>query len=253
MAGKVYCYQGIRFYIELRRLGCLMKKVAIIQSNYIPWKGYFDVLASVDQFVLFDHVQFTRRDWRNRNKIKTMQGVNWLTIPVQVKGNYSQSIRDIRVVDNKWQMKHWNSICHAYAKSSHFADYRDLFADLYLSKASQLQKLSDINSLFMREICQFLGITTEFLSSDELQLVEGKNECLIDICKQLGAHIYVSGPAAKAYLDLAQFRQAGIEVQFMDYSNYPEYEQLHGSFEHAVSIIDLLFNTGPESRNYMKY
>jgi len=229
-----------------------MKKVAIIQSNYLPWKGYFDVLAGVDQFVLYDHVQYTRRDWRNRNRVKTKQGVKWVTVPVFIQERSKQTIRATKIADQRWATKHWKTICQAYGRSKYFSNYQEIFSELYL-KASHLEYLSEINTLFIREICGLLGITTEIQRSDELQLIEGKNESLIGICKQLDADIYVSGPAAKTYLDLNLFNEAGIEVQFMDYSNYPEYEQLHGKFEHAVSIIDLLFNTGQEARKYMKY
>src|SRR5262245_47310638 len=107
------------------------KRVAIVQSNYIPWKGYFDLINSVDEFVLFDDVQYTRRDWRNRNKIKTPQGLLWLTIPVEVKGKFQQKIHDTRVSDLRWQTKHWQSIAQAYGKARYFAEYRECFENLY--------------------------------------------------------------------------------------------------------------------------
>jgi hypothetical protein len=180
-----------------------MKKVAIIQSNYLPWKGYFDVLAGVDQFVLYDHVQYTRRDWRNRNRVKTKQGVKWVTVPVFIQERSKQTIRATKIADRRWATKHWKTICQAYGRSKYFSNYQDIFSELYL-KASHLEYLSEINTLFIREICGLLGITTEILLSDELQLNEGKNESLIGICKQLDADIYVSGPAAKTYLAITR-------------------------------------------------
>src|SRR5215204_4466106 len=115
------------------RLPIRTKKVAIVQSNYIPWKGYFDLINLVDEFILFDDMQYTRRDWRNRNIIKTSAGPKWLTIPVAVKGNYFQSIQDTTISDPRWARKHWESIVHSYAKAKSFAMYRDVFEALYLT------------------------------------------------------------------------------------------------------------------------
>ncbi len=108
------------------------KKVAIIQSNYIPWKGYFDIINSVDVFILYDDMQYTRRDWRNRNKIITPKGLQWLTIPVAVKGKYYQKINEVEISDSSWAKKHWGSIVHNYHNAPYFKDYKNLFSSLYL-------------------------------------------------------------------------------------------------------------------------
>ena len=224
--------------------------MAIVQSNYIPWKGYFDLINLVDEFVLFDDMQYTRRDWRNRNLIKTPAGLKWLTIPVAVKGNYFQKIRDTRISDPGWARKHWQSIVHSYSKAKHFGLYRDVFEQLYL--ATEETFLSRVNYLFLTTICKILRVNTKFSWSEDYISVDGKTERLVSICKQAGATTYISGPAARDYLEETLFNDAHIFVEYMDYSSYPEYKQLTPPFEHRVSIIDLIFNEGPDATKYMK-
>lgn len=226
------------------------KKVAILQSNYIPWKGYFDLINLVDEFILFDDMQYTRRDWRNRNQIKTRDGLKWLTIPVVVKGNFFQKIKDTRVSDPGWARRHWESIVHNYSKAKHFALYREEFEQLYLGPQDSF--LSQINYAFLSAICKILGINTRISWSDDYTSVEGKTERLVSLCKQAGATTYISGPAARDYIDETLFNNEGISLEYMDYSSYPEYRQLFPPFEHRVSIIDLIFNEGPDAPKYMK-
>lgn len=228
----------------------MSKSVAIIQSNYIPWKGYFDIINSVDEFVLFDDVQYTRRDWRNRNKIKTPNGTKWLTIPVDVKGKFFQKIRETRVLDGKWTREHWNSILHSYAKADAFSQYSNRFESLY-EEASHLEFLSEINFLFTKAVCEILRIETKLLWSSDFELKDDKTERLLSICQQTGATTYVSGAAAKDYLDVQAFEQEGICVHWYEYHGYPEYTQIHGEFDHNVSVLDLIFNTGDDAANYM--
>lgn len=228
----------------------MTKVIAILQSNYIPWKGYFDLINSVDEFVLYDDMQYTRRDWRNRNKIKTPSGTQWLTIPVQVKGKYSQRINETHISDSAWAGQHWKSILTNYQRASYFQHYHDLFEALYMSASQTL--LSQINEHFLRAICEVLGIKTRISWSSEYEIIDGKTERLVSICQQSGATHYMSGPAAKSYIDAAQFQAAGISLSFMDYDGYPEYPQLFPPFDHAVSILDLIFNVGTDAPNYMK-
>jgi WbqC-like protein len=238
------------------------KRVAIVQSNYIPWKGYFDLIAAVDEFILFDEVQYTRRDWRNRNRIKTRNGPLWLTIPVAVKGNYSSPIRDITVSDPGWNVKHWRTLRTTYARAHRFRDMEPRVEELYLG--CQEERLSEINRRFLEAICGWLDIGTPLRWSWEYPAAElGVNESetrerdgtrtrrLAEICAQAGAAIYLSGPAAKAYLRPEPFAEHGIEVEYFDYSGYPEYEQLHPPFDHHVSVVDLLFNTGSDARRHL--
>jgi hypothetical protein len=227
-----------------------MKTVAILQSDYIPWKGYFDLINLADEFILFDDVQYTKRDWRNRNKIKTRNGAIWITIPVEVKGKYFQKIKETLITDPTWNKKHWESIVSNYAKCEYFREYKDMFRDLYLG--SNERYLSLINYRFISAICRLLSIKTKISWSNDYRIVEGKTERLVSLCKQSGAAEYISGPSAKGYIDEQQFSEAGIVLTYMGYSAYPEYDQMFPPFDHAVSIIDLIFNTGPDAIKYMK-
>jgi len=222
------------------------KKIAI----YIPWKGYFDIINMVDEFILYDDMQYTKRDWRNRNKIKTKNGVIWLTTPVKVKGRYYQKIKDTVISDPRWKYKHWKSIVFNYSKAKYFKIYKELFEELYLGTDEKF--LSKINYRFLKAICQILGIKTKLSWSMDYNLVEGKTEKLISLCKQTGASSYLSGPAAKGYIDEELFNKEEIELEYMDYSGYPEYNQLFPPFDHFVSIIDLILNEGPNATKYMK-
>lgn len=227
----------------------MCKKVAIVQSNYIPWKGYFDLINMVDEFILLDDVQYTRRDWRNRNRIKSQSDPIWLTIPVNVRGKYYQKIKDTLISDREWNSKHWKSILYSYSKANFFKHYGSLFEDLYL--CSNERYLSEVNYRFLTAICKLLGITTMISWSMDYCLVEGPTERLVDLCKQAGAAEYLSGPSARSYIDEEIFRAEGITLSYIDYSGYPEYPQLHPPFEHYVSIIDLILNTGPDAPKYM--
>ena len=225
-------------------------KVLITQSNYIPWKGYFDAIARADVLVLYDEMQYTKRDWRNRNKIKLPNGLQWLTIPVQVKGKFHQKINETKVTDGDWQQKHWNSLAHAYKKAPFFDDYATELEALYLNQRYEF--LSVVNRTFIEQICTWLNIDTEIQWSKEFDLVGDKSQKLLNICKELGADEYISGPAAKNYMDTDLFEVEGIDIHWMDYSDYPSYPQLHGDFEHGVTVLDLLFNTGGDAPNYLK-
>lgn len=225
-------------------------KVAISQSNYIPWKGYFDVINMVDHFVLYDDMQYTKRDWRNRNKIKTPQGTQWLSIGVEVKGKYFQKINETRINDLSWKEKHWKSISQNYAKSTYFNDYKEIFMKLYAGMDEEY--LSIVNYRFIAEINKILGIDTPVSWSSDYDLAEDRNERLLNICLELGADEYISGPAAKDYMDTKMFHDKGVKVTWMDYSGYPEYNQLYPPFEHSVTVLDLIFNEGPDAVKYMK-
>lgn len=219
-----------------------MKRVAIVQSNYIPWKGYFDLINMVDEFILYDDVQYTKRDWRNRNLLKTKNGAQWITIPISHESP-SQKICETRTIDSIWRRKHWRSICHWYPKAAFFKTYKDVFEELYMGYDEVY--LSEINYSFIHAIDRILGIETKLSRSQDYELVEGKTEKLVHLCKQAGATEYLSGPAAKAYLDVSLFTAEEIGVSWMDYDGYPQYRQLFcPPFVHNVSIIDLILNEG---------
>lgn len=227
-----------------------MKAVAIVQSNYLPWKGYFDLINSVDEFILYDEVQYTRRDWRNRNLIKTPKGLEWITVPVEVKGQYTAPIRDIRIADPGWGRKHWASLVHNYSRAPHFKDYAGVLEPAIAGAKDT--HLSLLNRRLIELVCGLLGIKTPLSWSWEHASSGERNERLMTICKSAGASAYLSGPLAKDYLDESLFNANGIQVKWADYSGYPEYPQLHGKFEHGVTILDLLFNAGAEAPRYMK-
>ena len=230
-----------------------MKKkiVAILQSNYIPWKGYFDLINMVDEFIFYDEMQYTKNDWRNRNKIKTPNGSIWLTIPVETSGSFGQTIKETKVCyKNKWYAKHWSSVSQNYSKAVYFKDYKDIFEELYLNTKEEY--LVDINYKFISTINKILNINTKISYPGDYQLSEGKTERLIDLCKKTGASEYISGPAAKDYIVEELFKNENIKLTWMDYSGYKEYNQLYPPFEHSVSILDLIFNEGPNATSYMK-
>lgn len=228
-----------------------MKKVAIVQSNYIPWKGYFDMIAAVDEFILFDDMQYTRRDWRNRNQIKTPQGAQWLTIPVSVKGKYHQKIRETEIEGTDWAETHWKSLVLNYSRAPHFKEVAEWLESLYLGGLSV--NLSQLNRSFIEAICGYLGIDTKISNSWDYNLADGKTERLADLCAQAGGTEYISGPAAKDYIDPPVFSERGIKLSWFDYEGYPEYPQLWGEFAHGVTILDLLFNCGKDSPRFMRY
>ena len=226
------------------------KRVAIIQSNYIPWKGYFDIVAMVDEFVFLDDAQFTRRDWRNRNKIKTPQGVQWLTIPVVSKGRYFQPIDETEIAE-PWTEKHWRSLTLNYQRAAHFEAMAPRIRALYDDLADE-RHLSQVNARLIAGLCRLLGIATPLRWSRDYPVAGTKSERLLSICRAAGATLYLSGPSARGYLDIDLFAAEGIAVEWMDYAGYPPYSQLFGEFEHGVSILDLLFNTGTEAPHFMK-
>lgn len=229
----------------------MSKSVAVIQSSYIPWKGYFDLIASSDAWVVYDDAQYTRRDWRNRNRIKGPHGLVWLSVPVKVKGRYTQAIRETEIADPRWARKHLATIEHAYARTPHFERYREAMARAY-ADCGGYGLLSEVNAHLLAWLLGELAITTERHDSAEFDLRGDATDKLLRMCLDLGADRYLSGPAARSYLDTRRFEEHGIRVEWMNYDGYPEYPQPHGAFEHAVSVIDLLMCTGPEARRFMK-
>jgi hypothetical protein len=228
-----------------------MKRVAILQSCYIPWKGYFDLINSVDEFVLYDEVQYTRQDWRNRNRIKTAQGTRWLTIPVTVNDLYHQRLDETEVADTSWAARHWDTLRQAYRQATHFRTYADEVESAYRACAAE-PRLSRVNRSLLEALCAILGIATTFTRSTEYRAEGSRTERVVSLCKQTGASQYLSGPSGQNYLEEALFEQAGIELRYFDYDGYPEYPQLHPPFEHNVTILDLLFNAGPDAPSLMK-
>jgi len=228
-----------------------MKSIAISQSNYIPWKAYFDMIALVDEFVLYDDVQFTRRDWRNRNKIKTPSGIQWLTVPVKVKGKFEQRIRDTELDGREWAVTHWRKLSLNYGKARFFKEVALWLEPIYLQES--FATISDLNRRLIVAICKYLTLNTIISNSSDYALQDGKSERLAGICEQARASHYISGPAAKSYLELAPFTAKNIIVQWYVHEDYPEYQQLWNGFDHGVSILDVLFNCGVDSRKHLRH
>lgn len=226
-----------------------MKKVAILQSNYIPWKGYFDMIAAVDEFILYDDAQFTKNDWRNRNQIKTPQGIQWLTVPVGQ--DITRRIRDVELPNSKWKIKHWKTLEGNYRRAPYFEEIAAVLEPLYL--VDSCTHLSQLNRQFIAAVCGYLGIKTTISNSWDYKLLDGKTERLAEICSQAGATEYISGPAAKDYIEENAFTERGIKLTWFDYDGYPEYPQLWGEFTHGVTILDLLFNCGKSAPRSMRY
>ena len=219
----------------------------MIQSNYIPWRGYFDFIDECELFVFYDDVQYTHRDWRNRNRIKTDRGTIWLTVPVL--HDQHTLIQDARIdYATRWVDKHIRSLTLAYQKAPHFGRYAEGFFALLRESPPTISALNVRACLW---IMGELGIRAQTRMSREFAIDGGKDERPLRIAQHLGAAAYLAGPSARPYTDAAKFRAAGIALEFKIY-DYPEYPQLHGAFEPNVTVLDLLFNCGPEARRYLK-
>jgi hypothetical protein len=196
-------------------------------------------------------MQFTKRDWRNRNKIKTPTGLQWLSVPVLSKGKFHQKINETRVDGNKWQKDHWNSLTKNYSRACFFEEISKWLKPLFLERDYSF--LSDLNLTFINAICSYLNIKTKISSSSDYELNGDKTERLANLCNQVCGTEYISGPAAKEYIDEGVFKSLGIKLTWFDYSGYKPYTQLWGSFFHDVSILDLLFNCGKDASKHLKH
>jgi hypothetical protein len=225
-------------------------RIAIIQSCYVPWRGFFDLIGRCDEYVIFDRVQYVKRHWHNRNRIKTAAGVQWLTIPVLSKGHYKQPIDEVGI-EKPWAEKHWRTLELAYRRAPFFEALAPTVRSWY-ERADKEKRLTDVNAVFLHEIASLLGLGTRIVRDTVYPGQGEETERLLGIARAAGADRYLSGPSARAYFDEAVFAAAGITVEWMSYQGYPEYLQLHGGFEPAVSVLDLLFNVGPDASRYCR-
>lgn len=223
-------------------------QVAAIQSNYIPWRGYFDFIRSVDLFIFYDDVQYSSGSWRNRNRIKTASGVRWLTVPVHVR-RLHQRICDTEIdYGQRWQKRHRGLLTESYKGTPFFPRYAPTFFDLI---ERRYENLSELNVTLIRWLMGELRIDTRVARSEEFFLSGRRNERLLSLLQEVGASAYLSGPAGRAYLDEDKFTKSGIQLQYKSYC-YPSYPQAHGDFISEVSVLDLLFHRGPESRYFLE-
>lgn len=226
-------------------------KCVILQPSYIPWRGYFDQILKADLFIFFDDVQYDTRGWRNRNRIKKPGGSQWLSIPVNARGAQTEhiSINQIKISwNNAWNQDHLKALQHSYSKAPFFNDYKPLLEQYYNRHD---EYLADFTIDFTVAIAREMGINhTRFMRSSELKSSGVKTEHLINILKEVGADYYISGPSARDYIEPDVFEKNHIRLEYMAY-DYPDYPQLHPPFEPQVSILDLLFMTGPDALNYI--
>jgi hypothetical protein len=225
-------------------------QISIVQSCYIPWKGFFDLIGRCDEYVIYDRMQFAKRHWHNRNRIKTTNGIEWMTIPVVTKGRFNQPIDEV-MIEKPWAEKHWRALELAYSHAPSFEVLSPVVRSWY-ERADRERRLTDVNELFTREIAGLLGLRTRIVRDATYPADGAKTARLLAIAQAAGADRYLSGPTARAYLDEALLAAGGITTEWMSYEGYPEYQQLHGKFEHAVSVLDLLFNTGDEAPRFVR-
>ncbi len=224
------------------------KKVVILQSNYVPWKGYFHLIQKADYFVFLDSVQYTPRDWRNRNQFITPNGLKWLTVPVH--GHQSLMINQVKIdMSQKWQKQHYEFLNHNYKKAPYFNQIQPLLEEIYLNQ--QWIYLSELNQFLIKKISSQLGLNTVFYNDREFPLINEKHKRIINIIKELGAEVYLTGPKALSYLDPNYFYTQDIRLEVMTYPSYPDYPQLWNIQEQKVSILDLLFHQGNQAGNFI--
>ena len=216
-------------------------RAVVLQSNYLPWKGYFDLIQSTDVFVYYDEVQYTKNDWRNRNRICSKNGLHWLTIPISREA-VKLRISEVLLPDPRWQSDHFKTLYHTYRSAPYFHQIEPLLHDFY--QARSWRWLSELNRHCTASIARLLGLKTQFLDSKDFSLEGDRMERLVSLLRQIGATEYLSGPSARAYLSGSEelFERSGVRLLFKSYEGYPQYSQLHTPFDHAVSILDLLAN-----------
>jgi hypothetical protein len=221
--------------------------VTIHQPQYLPWLGYFDKMDQADVFVLLDNVQFKKNEWQNRNRIKTAQGWQWITVPTLYR--FPSLIRDVQInVDVPWAHKHRQALFTHYCRAPYFQQHSNFFTATYTQR---WQNLADLNVHVIRYLTTALGINTPLVLASALPTSEEPTERLITICKALGATAYLSGKDGGKYLQAARFAEEGIDLLFQDF-NHPVYAQLYGEFLPQLSAIDLLLNCGSASLSILR-
>ena len=235
-----------------------MKSVVISQSNYLPWIGFFRLLNTCHEYIILDDVQYTRRDWRNRNIIRVSNEKKWLTIPLENKGQYKNArISEMRIADPDWSNRHYQLINSAYKAADFWPETSQLLTELY-NKASSFTNLTDINLLFLREICKLLQINCKISSSTDYYSLEeldrfNASERLCSLAKASRSNTYLSGPAAKSYLDLQIFRQVGIKVKYANYERHSSEIDKANIYFNTHSIVDTIANFGIKQTTNILY
>jgi len=222
--------------------------VAIHQPQYLPWLGYFDKMQQADVFCYLDNVQYKKNEWQNRNRIKTAGGWQWLTVPVSYR--FPQKINEVKINHAaKWAHKHLQALLTNYSKAPFYKEYIDRFENAYTKK---YEKLSDLNIHLIEMLRDILGLSQKAtLIASQLSTSTDPTRRLIELCRAAGGDTYLAGRDGARYMDLDLFADSGIKVVFQDF-NHPAYPQLFGNFESHLSVVDLLFNCGPESMEIIR-
>ena len=220
----------------------MMTICAISQSNYIPWKGYFQLIFEADIFIFYDTVDFTKRDWRNRNQIMTSHGLHWLTIPISSKRG--MAIEEVMLPQGPWRRNHLETIRRNYSKFPYLQDVMDLLSPVFNNE--DITYLSEFNQTIIRRISEYLEIDTVFYNASEFNVNGERVDRLIRLCEKVGANTYLSGPAAKNYIT-NEFDEKSLNLKWMEYGPYETYEQCGEEFSHHVSIVDTIASLGKSS------
>ena len=213
------------------------------QPQYLPGLRLFDKIARADMFVYLDTVPMESSGFENRNKIRTTQGWQWLTVPILRKGYQTKPISEIQISENPWQLKHWRSIYNSYFKAEHWHFLAPKFANIY---AYKWVSLTALNEFLLRLFLDRLDIDIEIINACDHDFQGHKSDLVLNMCKKLGATKYIFGAKGRDYAKVEDFEREGIEVEFQDYQ-HPVYPQLHGAFLPNMSVVDLLMNCGPKS------
>ena len=224
-------------------------KAVVLQASYLPWIGYFGLMDIADTFVFYTDVQFVKQSWQQRNKIKTNTRNGWIWLIVPVIQSFGQKINEVEINNNQnWPKKHWKSISYNYNKAQFFKDYTSIFGEVY---EKEWTCLADLNITLIKRITKILGLDTKFMFSSELNAEGTKTERLVNILKEIGADEYISGPAAKSYIEIEKLKNEGIALYWYEF-NHPTYPQMYGDFIPYLSVIDLLFNVGAGSLDVIR-
>lgn len=223
-------------------------RIAILQSNYIPWRGYFRIINTVDCFVFYDDVKYTKNDWRNRNQIILNKSLNWLTIPVG--SNSDRLIDEVVLPSGRWREQHLNKLAIAYSQTPYFSEVFDFVANIIENE--KLQLLSELNQVLIKGICKnWLDLKVSFEDSKNYSLTKTKSDRVLELCKKMKATHYISGPSAKNYLKVDDFTNAGIKVEWISYHDLPVYKQCSSKFFPNVSMLDVLFHQGVDAKKFI--
>ncbi|HOY64779.1 MAG: WbqC-like protein family protein [bacterium ADurb.Bin236] len=224
--------------------------VSVHQPHYLPWLGYFDKIAASDLFVLLDNVQYKKREYQNRNRIRTRQGVKWLTVPVATTGKYEQMTGEVEIESGaSWREKHLETLRHAYSSAPHFKRVFEELEELYMGR--EWARLAEINSAMLAWFMKEMEIETRVALESELGTGGLSTERIVNICRAVGADVYLSGSGGRDYMDEALFEKAGLKLEYQKYE-HPVYPQVHGGFEPFMGIVDLLFNAGKNAAQIVR-